>query len=534
MDAEYDAIVIGAGVSGLYMLHRLRGLGLSVRVFEAGNGVGGTWYWNRYPGCRFDSESYTYGYAFDEALLHEWHWSEHFSAQPETLRYLEHVADRFDLRRDISFGARVAGAVWDDTTQTWEISLEDGTSARAALLITAIGALSSPAMPRIVGMDTFVGPAFHTARWPHAGLELDDKRVAVIGTGASGVQLIAEAAKVAKQLTVYQRRPNWCAPLHNAPIEEHEQKHITATHHEIIEQCKQTFGQFIHDADERKALEQTALERHKFWEHLYSQPGFGIWMGNYRDVLVNADANLLLSDFVADKIRGRVHDQTLAEKLIPKDHGFGTRRVPLETRYYEVYNQPNVDLVDLRDTPIEEITPYGIRTRADYREHDAIVYATGFDAVTGGFDRIDLRGRDGLRLRDAWREGPRTFLGLQTPGFPNLFTLVGPHNASTFCNMPRCIEQNVEWVADLVAHMRGAGATVAEATDVAADEWTAHVHNAAERMLFSKIDSWFTGVSTNIEGHTQRRVLLYAGGAANYRERCDDVAAAGYAGLRLS
>jgi cation diffusion facilitator CzcD-associated flavoprotein CzcO len=530
----YDAVVIGAGVAGLYQLHRLRGLGLSVRVFEAGGDLGGTWYWNRYPGCRFDSESYSYGYSFDEELLQEWDWSEHFSAQPETLRYLNHVADRLDLRRHIDFDCRVTGAAYDEAANQWEIELADGQRARTWLLITAIGALSVPVMPAIEGIDSFEGPAHHTGLWPHEPVDFTGKRVAVIGTGATGVQVIQEVAKTAGSLTVFQRTPNWCAPLHNGPIDDDTQRRIKATYPQIFERCRSTFGQFIHDSDPRNALEVTAEERTALYEQLYGEPGFGIWMGNFRDVLIDEEANRTISEFVAGKIRERVNDPDIAERLIPRDHGFGTRRVPLETGYYEVYNQDNVTLVDLRDTPIERITPTGIRTTDGDRDFDIIIFATGFDAVTGAFDRIEIRGEGGRRLKEAWADGPWTYLGLQVPGFPNMFTLVGPHNAATFCNIPRCIEQNVEWVTDLIEHATGAGVTRIEATEEAATDWTGHVHEAAERMLFSRIDSWFTGVNTNQIGKQERRVLLYAGGAPRHRRRCDEVAANDYEGFILT
>ena len=531
---SYDAIVIGAGISGLYQLHRLRGLGLSVRVFEAGSGVGGTWYWNRYPGARFDSESYSYGYSFSPELLREWEWSEHFSAQPETLRYLEHVADRFDLRRDIEFNARVAAATWDEAANRWEIATTDGRRARATFLITAIGPLSAPTMPAIPGVAEFRGEAYHTAQWPHRPVDFRAKRVAVIGTGATGVQVIQEVAKTAGHLTVFQRTANWCAPLGNGPIDAATQARIKASYPEIFAKCRAAYGGFLHDSDPRKALEVSPEVREAFYEKLYHEPGFGLWMGNFRDVLVNAEANRTLSEFVARQIRARVKDPAVAEQLVPKNHGFGTRRVPLETRYYEVYNQPNVRLVDLRETPIERITATGIRTSAEALDFDIIVYATGFDAITGGFDRIDIRGTGGERLKQKWADGPRTYLGLQVAGFPNLLTLVGPHNAATFCNIPRCIEQNVEWVSDLLGHMRRRGLTRIEATPQAEQEWTAHVHEVGERMLFTKVDSWFMGINSNLPGKNKRTFLLYAGGAPAYRERCDEIAAKGYEGFRLA
>ncbi len=530
---RYDAIVIGAGMSGMYQLYRLRQLGLSVRVFEAGGGVGGTWYWNRYPGARFDSESYSYGYSFSEDLLQEWDWSEHFAAQPETLRYLELVADRLDLRKDIQFNSRVAAAAYDEVETCWEIVLEDGRRARARFLISALGPLSAPTMPNIEGIDRFEGESFHTGRWPHEPVAFAGKRVAVIGTGATGVQVIQEVAKTAGHLTVFQRTPNYCAPLLNRPIDAETQRTIKASYPEIFERCRQSHGCFIHQADPRKALEVSAEEREAFYEKLYGEPGFGIWMGNFRDILVDPAANDTISDFVRRKIRERVKDPKVAEKLVPTDHGFGTRRVPLETNYYEVYNQDNVRLVDIREAPIERITPIGIKTTDAEYAFDMIIYATGFDAVTGPFDRIDIRGVGGQTLKDKWAEGPRTYLGLQIAGFPNLLTLVGPHNAATFCNIPRCIEQNVEWVTGLIRYMRANGYTRVEPTVEAEHGWTEHVHEMAARMLFTSVDSWFMGINTNVPGKRKRTFLLYSGGAPAYRERCDEAAATGYAGFVL-
>ena len=536
---RFDAVVIGAGVSGLYQLHRLRELGLSALVLEAGTGVGGTWYWNRYPGARFDSESYTYGYSWSEKVLAEWDWTERFSAQPENLRYLEFVADTFDLRRDIRFESTVTSAHWDDVATEWEVTTTDGFVTRCRYLITAIGALSVPVHPAIDGVepdgtDGFAGPSFHTSNWPQDGIDLTGLRVAVIGTGATAVQLIPEVAKVAGQLTVYQRRPNWCAPLHNGPIDAAEMADIKSRYDEIFERCNGTFAAFDHVPDRRKALETSPEDRLELWERLWGEPGFGIWMANFRDVLVNAEANALLSEFVATKIRERIDDPALADKLIPTDHGFGTRRVPMETNYYEVYNQPHVELVDVATDPLAAVTATGIRTADGVeRTHDVIVYATGFDAVTGAFAKIDIRGRDGITLAEAWADGPRTHLGIQVAGFPNLFTLVGPNNASTFCNMPRCIEQNVDWVSRLLAHLGEQGASRVEATVEAMDAWGEHVVTTGERMLFTKVDSWFMGVNTNL-GRTEKTFLMYAAGFPTYVERADEVAADGYDGFVLS
>ena len=529
-----EVVIIGAGLSGMYQLYRLRQLGFKVRAYEAGSDVGGTWYWNRYPGARFDSESWTYGFSFSDDLLREWQWSEHFSAQPETLRYCNFVADKFDLRRDITFNARVKSAAYDEAANEWEFVFEDGRRARSRFMITAIGPLSAPTMPVIPGVDDFKGEAYHTGLWPHQPVSFAGKRVAVIGTGATGVQTITEVAKTVGHLTVFQRTPNWCAPLRNSPIDAATQAQIKASYPEIFAKCRDSFGCFIHDADPRRALEVSAEVREAFYEKLYNEPGFGIWMGNFRDVLTDKAANDTLTEFITRKIRSRVKDQTLADKLIPANHGFGTRRVPLESGYYEVYNQPNVRLVDLRETPIERITPRGIRTGDTDYEFDMIIFATGFDAITGSFDRIDIRGRSGQRLKDKWADGPHTYLGLQSAGFPNMLTLVGPHNAATFCNLPRCIEQNVDWVTDLMRHMRDKGLSRIEATAAAEATWTGHVFETASRLLATQVDSWMTGVNKNVAGRQKRTFMAYAGGAPKYREKCDEVAAHGYEGFVLA
>jgi cation diffusion facilitator CzcD-associated flavoprotein CzcO len=530
-----DVLVIGAGLSGMCALHRLRSDGFHVRVFEAGDDVGGTWYWNRYPGARFDSESWTYGFSFSDELLREWRWSEHFSGQPENLRYCNRVADKFDLRRDITFGCRIASARWDAAAGEWEVASADGgVTARGRYLVTALGPLSAPVMPRIEGIADFRGEAYHTGLWPHRPVSFAGKRVGVIGTGATGVQAITEIAKTAGHLTVFQRSPNWCAPLRNGPIDEATQARIHATYAEIFAKCRESYGCFIHDADPRNAFDVSAEEREAQYEKTYAMPGFAKWMGNFRDVLVDKVANATLTAFMERKIRARVNAPAVAELLIPKNHGFGTRRVPLESGYYEVFNQPNVRLVDLRAAPIERITATGLRTSAG-EEHalDMIVYATGFDAITGAFDRIDFRGTDGRTLKDKWALGPRTFLGLQVAGFPNLFMLVGPHSAALFCNMTRCIEQNVDWVAALLGHLRAQGKTRVEAAQQAEDEWTQHVHDTAARMLFTQVDSWMTGVHSAVQHTRGRTVMVYAGGAPKFRQRCDEVAAAGYPGLDL-
>jgi cation diffusion facilitator CzcD-associated flavoprotein CzcO len=529
---DYDAIIIGAGMSGLYQLYRLREQGLRVRVFEAGTGVGGTWYWNRYPGARFDSESYSYGYSFSRELLEEWDWSEHFAGQPETLRYINHVADKFELRRDIQFSSRVAAAIWEDTTRSWTLTLQDGSRFCARFLITAIGPLSAPTMPRIEGTDIFQGQSFHTARWPHEPVDFAGKRVAVIGTGATGVQTIQTIAGSVGHLTVFQRTPNWCAPLHNGKIDAETQQKIKAGYPEMFKRCRETFACFIHTPDPRGTFEVSDDEREAFFEKLYSERGFGIWQGNFRDILIDRKANALISDFVARKIRQRVKNPEVAEKLIPRNHGFGTRRLPLETFYYEVYNRDNVELVDLTETPIERITPEGIKTSNREYQFDIVIYATGFDAITGSFDKIELRGVDGARLKDKWKSGPQTYLGVMVDGFPNMMMLMGPHTA--LGNIPRSIEYNVDWVTGLIGFARDSGLTRLEATAAGVTSWTDHVKALGEGLLSNEVNSWMTGINSNVEGKQTRIVARYSGSAPAYRARCDEVAANRYDELMLA
>ncbi len=530
--ADFDAVIIGAGVSGLYQLHRLRQLGLRARVFESGTGVGGTWYWNRYPGARFDSESYTYGYSFSPELLEEWDWEERFAAQPETERYLNYVADKFDLRRDIQCNSRVTAARYHEEARSWDVILADGRHYGARFLITAIGVLSAPTMPRIAGVDTFKGQSCHTHYWPKEPVSFAGKRVAVIGTGATAVQTIQEVAKTVGQLTVFQRTPNWCAPLHNGKIGADEMRRIRADYPEILARCAETPGCFIHAPDPRATFEVTPQEREAFWEKLYGEPGFGIWQGNFRDILTDREANALVSDFIARKIRQRVKDPAVAEKLIPKNHGFGTRRVPLETRYYEVYNQPNVRLIDINETPIERITPAGIKTSDAEYEFDMIIYATGFDAITGSFDRIDIRGIDGQRLKDKWQAGPQTYLGILVEGFPNLLMVMGPH--AGLGNFPRAAEYSVEWVTGLVRFAQERGLTRIEATSAGVADWTDHVKSLGEGLLMNEINSWMTGVNRNVEGKQTRKIMRYSGGHPAFRAHCDAVSADGYRKLALA
>jgi cation diffusion facilitator CzcD-associated flavoprotein CzcO len=525
--AEFDAIIIGAGISGMYMLYRLRELGMTARVFETGSNVGGTWYWNRYPGARFDSESWTYGYSFSKDLMQEWDWKEHFSPQPDTLEYLNYVADKFDLRRDMQFRSMVQSAHWDDAANAWTVTLESGQQARSRFLFTAIGILSAHTLPAIPGRDNFRGPAYHPARWPHAPIDFTGKRVGIIGTGATAIQAIPEIAKQAKQLTVFQRRPNWAAPLHNSKIDKAEMEAIKSRYEEIYAHCAQTPMWFIHQADRRKTLDVPPEEREAFWEQLYAEPGFGIWIGNFRDIMIDEKANAAISEFIARKIRQRVKDPKVAEKLIPKDHGFGTRRVPLESGYFEAFNRDNVKLVDvINDEPIECITPNGIKTSKQEYEFDILIYATGFDGVTGAFDRIDIRGSDGVRLKDLWAGSPRTYLGMLAEGFPNMLMVLGPHTARG--NIPQAVEHSVEFQTRMLRFMQEHGYTRVETRPEPVDEWTQTVIKAAEPLLSSKIDSWQTGVNRNVEGRSVRRVLGYNGNGVHFRRKTDEVANGGY------
>lgn len=531
-ELDYEVIVVGAGIAGLYQLYKLRELGVKVRVFESGTDVGGTWYWNRYPGARFDSESYSYAYSFSQELLDEWDWSEHFASQPEILKYLQYVANKFNLYEDIQFSSDVQSATYNDETRHWDITLQDGNIYRSRFLITGIGLLSQPTLPRIDGIESFEGQSFHTSRWPKNPVDFKGKRVAVIGTGASGVQVIQEVCKTASHLVVFQRRPNWCAPLHNEKIDSAEMQVIRSQYGEIFERCRQTVAGFLHTVDPRNTFEVSEEDRYGFWEHLYASKGFGIWQGNFRDVLVDPRANKAMSEFVANKIRKRVNDPEIAEKLIPKDHGFGTRRVPLETRYFESYNQENVELVDITDTPLKLVTPKGIVTTDKEFEFDIIIYATGFNAILGSYDRINIVGINGQSLKDQWQQELSTFLGLQVNNFPNLFMIMGPH--ALLGNNPRSIEYNVEWISSLIEYMRAKNLTRAEATIEAVAGWYKYVVEQGENLLANQVDSWMTGINSNLDGRQKRIIARYSGSQYSYRKRCNEVAQNGYKELNLN
>ncbi len=535
-DPQYEVIIIGAGVAGIYQLYQLQELGVPATVIEAAGDLGGTWYWNRYPGCRFDSESYTYGYSFSEELLSEWHWKERFSGQPENLRYLNYVADKFDLRKHMQFNCKVESAHYDEDANIWRLHLEDGRDMSCRFLVTALGLLSAPTMPRVEGLDDFTGQSFHTYYWPQEPVDLTGKKVAVVGTGATGIQVIAEIADKVGELTVFQRRPNWSAPLNNGEISDEEMADIRARYDEIFDRCNRSPGGFEHVPDRRGFHDVSREERLALWERLYAEPGFGIWMGNFREIFTDEEANAEFSEFIADKIRQRVEDPVLAEKLIPRDHGFGVQRVPLETHYFEVYNRDNVELVDITETPIERITPKGIRTSEQEYEFDIIVYATGFDAITGAYDRIDFQGIGGQKLREKWSEGPITYLGMLISGFPNLITIAGPQSGSASTNYPRGIEVGVDWATQLLEYNWENGYVRMDATPEAEEQWTQHVSAMYSTMLMRKAKSWFTGYNSNVDGHEQGtiRYLVYNGGAPKFRNTITEVADQGYEGIEFT
>ena len=532
---ELDAIIIGAGFSGMYMLKSLRDkLGMKVKVIEAGTGVGGTWYWNRYPGARCDSESYIYCYTFDKNLLQEWKWSERFPEQDEILRYLEHCAQRYDLKPDIQFGTRVVETVFDEKTNRWTVRTDKGDVVSARFVIAAVGSLSATNVPKFKGLDSFKGRAYHTSQWPHEGVDFTNKRVAVIGTGATAVQAIPEIALQAKHLTVFQRTASYCVPARNGKVDPEVVKARKADYDGVAQRIRESFfGQEIYFIP-KSALAATPAEREREFDRMWDAGGFAFWLGNYQDMFFNQEANDLCADYIKRKIRMTVKDPAVAERLIPKGYAYGTKRQPLDTNYYETFNKDNVLLVDAStDGPIEEVTPKGIRAGGKEYELDIIVIATGFDAMTGPLKNLGIKGRGGRSLTKEWEDGPETYLGLTVSGFPNLFTITGPQSPSVLSNMPVSIEQHVEWVTDCIDHMRRNKLTTLEATPQAQEQWVAHVAELVNMTLMASANSWYMGA--NIPGKP-RRFLPYLGpeGVGGYRKKCDEVAANGYEGIAFS
>ena len=528
---DYQAVIIGAGVAGIYQIKRLADLGVRALVLDANADLGGTWYNNRYPGARFDSESYTYSYSFSQEVLDEWHWTEKFSPQPETLQYLNFVADKFDLRKYMQFNCWVESMVFDDEANVWTIHLADGRHITTRFVISGMGVLSTPTLPNFEGMASFEGKSFHASQWPHEPLDLAGKRVAVVGSGATAIQLIPEVAKVAKNLTVFQRRANWAAPLNNGPISTSDMDDIRERYDDIFATCARTPGGFEHEPDRRGFYDVSPQERRELWDRLYNEPGFGIWLQNFTDIFFDEKANAEFSDYIADRIRQRVTDPVIAELLIPKDHGFGIQRVPMETGYFETYNRDNVTLVDGATTPIVRVTPTGIETTEAVFDFDVIVYATGFDAFTGAFDQIDIQGTGGARLREKWEAGPVTYLGATVRSFPNFLMLVGPQTAAS--NFPRGAELSVDWVTRLLEYMWAHGYQRFDVDEAAEAEWFGHVKEMYEGMLLRKAKSWFTGYNSNIKGHEhgKMRYNIYNGGGPRYARMLNEMAENGYEGL---
>ncbi len=528
--AVLDAVVIGAGFGGLYALHRLRGMGLDVHGFEAGTGVGGTWYWNRYPGARTDSASEVYQYWFSDELLNDWSWSERFPAQEETERYLNFVADRLDLRPLISFRNRVTSAHWDAAANLWSVSTDKGESVRCRYLLSCLGPLSEPKVPPFKGHEDFKGQFLHTSRWPKGGIDLTGKRVGVIGTGATGVQVIQSIASQVGEMFVFQRTPTYAIAMRNPKLSETDRAGLRARYKELGEKVKHSLAGFAFDMQSRPWAETTKEERRKIFEDLYADGSLIMWGGNFGEVLVDPVANEELSEFMREKMRARLTKPGVAEQLIPK-YGFGTRRPPLDIGYLEAFNRENVHIVDLNASPIEGFTAKGIKTRDAEYPLDLIILATGFDAATGAIKAIDIRGRDGVALKDLWDRDITTAMGLQKHGFPNFFTSAAPlAPAAAFCNVPTCLQQQVEWITDCIAHVERHGKEkVIEATQAFEDNWVQHHDQVTGATLIAKVDSWWTGA--NIEGKP-RRVLSYIH-VGNYRQACEDVASKGYAGFEI-
>ncbi len=529
--AAFDAVVVGAGFAGLYMLHRLRGLGLSVRVFEAGEGVGGTWYWNRYPGARCDIESMQYSYSFSEELQQEWRWPERFSAQPDILRYANHVADRFDLRRDIRFGTRVTGVAWDEAAERWTVETDRGDRVTAPICIMATGCLSAARVPDIPGLSSFEGDTHHTGHWPHEGVDFTGKRVAVIGTGSSAIQSIPVIAEQAVRVTVFQRTPNFSIPARNKPMDDAYDAEWKKEYPARRAKARTMRNGIYYNLNDKSAMEVEEEERLQEYETRWEAGGLA-FMAAFSDLALNAESNRTAADFVRSKIRATVRNPAVAEALSPTTYPIGTKRICVDNDYFEAFNRDNVSLVDIRKTPIEEVTPTGIRTGdGAHHEADAIVFATGFDAMTGALLKAGIRGRSGLPLAEKWEAGPRTYLGLMTAGFPNLFTITGPGSPSVLSNMMVSIEQHVDWIADCIARMRARGVRTIEATQEAEDAWVEHANEVAHRTLYPQAASWYMGA--NIPGKP-RVFMPYIGGVGVYREKCDEVAAKGYEGFRFS
>jgi cation diffusion facilitator CzcD-associated flavoprotein CzcO len=529
--ADVDVVVVGAGFAGLYALHRLRGQGMSVRVVEAGSDVGGTWFWNRYPGARCDIESVFYSYSFDADLAREWEWSERYAAQPEILAYLQHVADRFDLRRDITLDTRVLSAHLDEAAGRWTVTTDGGERLTATYVVLAVGLLSSTNLPQIEGRDDFAGPTYHTGAWPHEPVDFTGRRVGVIGTGSSGIQLIPLVAEQAEHLTVFQRTPNFSLPAKNGASDPAKVARVRDDHAAMKEELRGSSYGILLEPPTQSALEVPAAEREAKYRERWDEGTLTGILQAYSDLVRNEESNHTAAEFVRQRIAEIVHDPQVAADLMPQGYAYGTKRPCLDTDYYATFNRDDVTLVNLRRTPIERITARGVVVDGVEHELDDLVYATGYDAMTGPLLGIDIRGREGRTLRETWADGPRSYLGIGVSGFPNLFTLTGPGSPSALSNAVVSIEQHVEWVADLLGHLRERGAALVEADDQAEKEWTEHVQVAGNATLYPRTDSWYMGA--NVPGKP-RVFLPYIGGVGNYRAHCDQVARDGYRGFVIA
>jgi cation diffusion facilitator CzcD-associated flavoprotein CzcO len=530
---DLDAIIIGAGFAGLGMLWRLREeLGMSAQVFEAGDDVGGTWYWNRYPGARCDSESYIYCLTFSKELLQDWNWSGKYPEQPEILSYINHIADRFDLRRNIQFNTRVASARFIEETNRWEVETDQGDRVTAQYLITGVGCISTSNIPEIKGRETFEGESYHTGAWPHEEVDFTGKRVGIIGTGSSGIQAIPVIAAQADSLTVFQRTPQYTIPARHGTVNrKFLEEEVKPNYEAILDKARRSKGGAPVEFSERLAVEATAEERKEAYEAGWAEGGHKFLWGSFKDIGTDRRANDTAAEFIRSKIRETVKDPETAEKLLPTDHPLGSKRALIDTDYFETYNRDNVELVDIRHSPIQEITPEGIRTEDDEHKFDMIVFATGFDAMTGTFLKMDIRGRDNLSLKEKWAEGPKTYLGLQVSGFPNMFMITGPGSPSVLSNMTISIEQHQDYIRDFIDYMRNNDVETAEADLDAESAWVDHVNKVAEPTMYMLADSWYLGA--NIPGKP-RIFMPYAGGVGTYREKCNEIADNGYEGFILS
>jgi cyclohexanone monooxygenase len=527
---EVDVVVVGAGFAGLYMLIRLRELGLRTVVVEKGDDVGGTWYWNRYPGARCDIDSVDYCYSFSPELLRDWVWTERFATQPEILRYLEHVADRFDLRRDIRFSTRVERARFDDAYGTWRVGMSDGSTLRSRFCVMAVGNLSEPKRPDIPGVDSFAGQAVHTAQWPREGVDFSGKRVGVIGTGSTGIQAIPRIAEQADHLYVFQRTPNYSMPAHNVPLDPAYVAKVVEAYPERRRMARESDAGIPFPPPEKKAFEVSDDERERMYQAGWQRGGINSLSYAFTDFFRDEDANRTAQDFARRKIKEIVEDPVTAASLCPSHH-IGTKRTCVDTGYFETYNRDDVTLVDLRTEPIEELTPSGVRTSKTEYDLDCLVFAVGFDAMTGALRAIDITGRGGLTLQEAWTHGPRTHLGVAVAGFPNMFMITGPGSPSVLSNMVVSIEQHVDWIADCLRFVEEHGVARIEAMQEAQDSWVDYVNELADATLYPQASSWYVGA--NIVGKP-RVFMPYVNGCGNYRRECDDVAASGYRGFTMT